>query len=281
MGMLLTMVAGLMYVAYGYGQLFAEWRQAAAGPVAPAKTTAFELNPMMGSLPLEGPWIFADLEWDLRSTIVNAKDVDAKLDALRVPPSGELKNFPDASLELLELIQSLPLQPVELSGCQLYAISRSGLKAQLLLRKVEGSTKVLTCAGGFAQDNQHWQMFELAPRAASIHSAEHESHLLPLPAGAVRRGGRFADDGRLLLELISLGTDSDSLITAWRGAGWEVRPSGLGVEGGFSYLCARGNDVIYAWSADPSESLQSLMLVRSPTDAELQAEQFEAASVKE
>ena len=88
----------------------------------------------------------------------------------------------------------------------------------------------------------------------------------------MRRGGRFADDGQLLLELISLESSSDSLIADWKDAGWEVRPSGIGDGHSFSYLCARGNDVIYAWSANSSEALQNLMLVRSPTDAELQTQ---------
>jgi hypothetical protein len=92
-------------------------------------------------------------------------------------------------------------------------------------------------------------------------------HLLPLPAGARCDGGRFADDGAALLELISLNSTSEQLFSAWRKAGWEIRPSGYGGPNDFSYLCGRGNEVIYAWSADPPSALQNLMLVRTPSHA--------------
>jgi len=54
----------------------------------------------------------------------------------------------------------------------------------------------------------------------------------------------------------------------WKEDGWEVRPSGLMGSDAFSFLCARGPDVVYAWSADPAESLKNLMLVRTanPSD---------------
>jgi hypothetical protein len=271
--LLVVTVASLVYVGYGFGQLFAEWRQAAE-PVVPASTTAFELIPLAGSLPLDGPWSFAALDWNLRSAVLDSSDVDARLKALADPPAGGVSNYPDVSSELLDLINTLHLQPVERSGFQLYRIDRPDLKAQLLVRTVEGQTKTVAFAGAYPQGGQRWQMFELSPRAASPKSVEQETHLLPLPEGAVRRGGRFADDGRLLLELISLESRSDSLIASWKTAGWQVRPSDIGDGHSFSYLCARGSDVIYAWSANSTESLQNLMLVRSPTDAELQAQQL-------
>jgi hypothetical protein len=92
--------------------------------------------------------------------------------------------------------------------------------------------------------------------------------LLPLPAGAHRSGGRFADDGRVLLELISLDSTADKLVADWKKAGWQIRPSGIANPADFSVLCARGNDTVYAWSGDPHDSLQNLMLVNTPTPAD-------------
>jgi len=271
--LLVVTVAAFMYVGYGLGQLFAEWRQAAE-PVAPVSTAAFELIPLAGAMPLDGPWSFAALDWNLRSTVLDSSDVDVRLKALADPPAGDVSNYPDVSSELLDLINTLHLQPVERSGFQLYRIDRPDLKAQLLVRAMEGHTKTVAFAGAYPQGGQRWQMFELTPRGTSSNTDTQAAHLLPLPVGALRRGGRFADDGRLLLELISLDTNTDSLIAAWKTAGWQVRPSGVGDGDRFSYLCVRGDDVIYAWSANSSEALQNLMLVRSPTDAELQAQQL-------
>jgi hypothetical protein len=270
---LVVTVAALMYVGYGFGQLFAEWRQDAQ-PVASASAATFALNPLAGALPFDGPWSFADLDWNLRSAVLNRAELDARLAALSDPPAGDIKNYPDVSSRLLDLIDTLRLQPVEHSGCQLFRIDRPDFYGQLLVRIVEGRTKAVAFACAYPQVGRRWQIFELTPRAASPTTTAKEAHLLPLPAGAVRRGGRFADDGRLLLELISLEGNADSLIAEWKDAGWEVRPSGFGDGNGFSYLCARGNDVVYAWSANSNESLRNLMLVRTPTDAELQAQQL-------
>ena len=91
---------------------------------------------------------------------------------------------------------------------------------------------------------------------------------MPLPPDATRSGGRFDEDGQLLLELVSVTSTADHLLAAWRKAGWEVRPSGLGQPGDFTYLCARGADVIYVWSADPPKAIANLMLVRTPDAAD-------------
>jgi hypothetical protein len=36
-------------------------------------------------------------------------------------------------------------------------------------------------------------------------------------------------------------------------------------------LCARGDEVIYVWSADPPDALKNLMLVRTPTGPDTDA----------
>lgn len=110
-------------------------------------------------------------------------------------------------------------------------------------------------------------MFELAPRSSASGSLSIEDDLLPLPTDATRNGGRFADDGQLLMELVTLGGNTSSagdLLDSWNAAGWDIRPSGLADAESFSYLCRRGGDVVYAWSADSSTALNNLMLVRTP-----------------
>lgn len=164
--------------------------------------------------------------------------------------------------------------PEQRDGYLIYRVDRPDLKAQLVTRNVDGRSKAVTVACSYPHDGEHWQLFELTPRESPANADGQAAHLLPLPEGVERRGGRFADDGRLLLELITLDSKADSLVATWKNAGWEVRPSGLGEPGSFSFLCARGSEVIYAWSANSGESIQNLMLVRSPTDAELKAQQL-------
>ena len=89
---------------------------------------------------------------------------------------------------------------------------------------------------------------------------------MPLPAGTVRVGGRFAEDGHALLELITLNATAAEVLSTWKAAGWEVRPISSATVDDFRYLCVRGDNVVYAWSADEPSSIQNLMLVRTPNN---------------
>jgi hypothetical protein len=63
-----------------------------------------------------------------------------------------------------------------------------------------------------------------------------------------------------------LNSTSDELITMWKAAGWNVRAIRSSGADDCRYLCARGGDVVYAWSADEPSAIQNLMLVRTPTN---------------
>jgi hypothetical protein len=208
------------------------------------------------------------MEWNIRSQIVSADVVAARCEAFaESTPDATDVLLPDVSPELVELAEHLQLRPVELGGNQVYRLERSDMIAQMVVRIVDGRPKTVALAAAFRAGSE-WQFFELAPSAATPDYTASDEHLLPLPVGAQRDGGRFADNGRPLLELISLESTSAELVAAWQDAGWEVRPSGLGEPGGFSYLCARGDRVVYAWSADPPTALRTLMLVDTPEAAD-------------
>jgi hypothetical protein len=267
--LLLLTAAALMYVSYGFGRWFKEWRQAPP-PVAAMSTAPVQFAPLGAALPLDGPWTFAGLNWNLRSSTVGAKVVDERLASLPTATNA-VASCQHASQDLLELISALSLQPTHRDGAEIYALDRPELKARLVLRSVGGVQKIISFGAGVPQSNKFWKFFELGPRDSMTTATSESPHLLPLPATALRRGGRYTNDGRLLLELVSLNSDAPTLLTLWRAAGWEVRPSGLADAGGFSYLAARGNEVIYAWTSNPNDAIGNLMLVRSPTDAEMAA----------
>jgi hypothetical protein len=269
--LLLVVVAASCYLAYGFGKLWAEWRVATQPPpTREASSAGVELMP--SALPLSGPWTFAELDWNVRSTLVDLAAVEARFATPPAPlESGEVSHLPDVSQELLDLAETLQLRPVEQAGHQVYQHDRPDLKARLVVRKVADRTKVVSIFAAYPLTGGQWQMFELSPRGSAMQATTASDHLLPLPAAAVRRGGRFADDGRLLLELISLDTNPAALVASWKQAGWEVRPSGLGDPKAFSFLCRKGDGVVYAWSASAAETLHNLILVRSPTDGEIEA----------
>jgi hypothetical protein len=266
-------IAAFFYVAYGYVQLFVEWRRATQ-PVTTTSSSAAEMLPFAGALPLDGPWVFGDLNWNLRSSVSTREKIEAHINQLVAAPVDDADNLPVLGNDLVELIHSAHMQPVERNGCTIYQISRANLKCQLVVRVVEQQPRVVSFVGGYALNELEWQLFELVPQGVASRTDSGTEHLLPLPPDAVRRGGRFAADGRLLLEFVSLNCGTGSLIETWRCAGWEVRSSGLGAGACFSYLCRREDEVIYAWSADTGESLQRMMLVHSPTDDELRAQRL-------
>ena len=267
----MIVVAAACYMSYGFGKLWAEWRQATQ-PVAARDSMAADLNSMAAIVPLAGQWSFAELDWNLRSSIVATEDVAARLETLAASTGGDAaKQLPDLNEELVELATGLKIRPVERGGNQIYALDRSDLKARLVVRMVAGRPKVIALAAAYPQSDNQWQLLECTPRGSTGNSDAAAPHLVPLPEGAERNGGRFADDGRLLLELISLHSNADALLSTWRNAGWEVRPSGMGGPDDFSYLCARGDEVVYAWSADPHDALENLMLVRTPGGSDTKA----------
>jgi hypothetical protein len=174
--------------------------------------------------------------------------------------------LPDASRELLELVASLKLKPIDHGGTRVYCVEEPGLKAQVTLCMVAGQPKVATVGVAIPHGDDQWQLFELRPRTGTTTTVS-GGFLLPLPSNARRSGARQTDDGRPLLELVSLRTTADELVSHWKKAGWEVRASDFGNGRDFSFLCARGDEVVYAWSADPHDELRNLMLVDAATGA--------------
>jgi hypothetical protein len=268
--LLLIVVVGC-YVAYGFGRLWADWREMRQ-PVEASAVTAVDPNMLSPSMPLEGPWSFAQLDWDIRSRIVTSSDVSTRFDKpISIEAGLNHEQLPDVSQELIELAGRLGAKTFERDGNQIYRLDRPNLKAQLLVHIVGGQSKVVSLAAALPQNNKRWQLFELTPRRATGLSADSLPQLLPLPPGARRDGGRFADDGRALLELVSLDSNANELLLTWKASGWDVRPNEAVGSHEFSYLCARGDEVIYVWSADPPNALKNLMLVRTPTGPDTDA----------
>ncbi len=225
---------------------------------------------MTAALPLAGQWSFGGLDWNFASSTVQRDAIAARFETLQSTAlQSPLQQLPDMGADLIEIASMLNVVPEVHEGYRIYRLGQPDLKAELITRDVGGRERAVAAACAYPQTDERWQLFELMPINASHKTTPQLDHLLPLPANAVRRAGRFADDGRLLLEMITLNSNSDDVLKAWQSAGWEVHASGVGDPGAFSFFCARGNDVIYAWSANRPETLKTLMLVRSPTDEEL------------
>lgn len=256
--------AAAWYVGSGFARLNREWQSAAEPPPAPPASTA-DFAAMASALPLSGQWSFAETDWNLRSQVVKAWEVPERLKTLAATLPGEsAAQLPDLSPQLSEYVSKLKLTPTERAGNKVYLLDKPTFKAELVVRNVGGTMKTVGMAVGLPTSASDWQVFELSPTKLAVTSNKQNSHLLPLPEDALQSAGRFADDGTLLLEFVDLKSNADALFAQWKEAGWQVRPSGLGGPNRFSYLCARGHEVVYVWSANSADSIRNLMLVRTP-----------------
>jgi hypothetical protein len=264
---MLLVVATACYISYGFGQLWHEWRSMPPASESPQALSDFE--PLLATPSLAGHWAFADLDWTLQSRDVGLNELKAQFDAA-ASSSSAVAGTPEMSQKFDELVHSLHIQPLQRGDNRVYVLEKPGLKAQLVLRDRSGHADLIALHAAFRKAADQWQILEFAPRDKSDLTAE-TSHLLPLPPAAHRNVSRFDDDGRLLLEFAELKSDSNTLVSIWKQTGWEVRPCEFSRRGGFNYLCARGEEVIYAWSADPPAAIQNLMLVHTPADGDVQS----------
>lgn len=251
--------------AYRLGVLVSDWRHP-ADLAALRRADATDLASLSPTLPLAGIWSFDELDWNMRSEWTSEQELAAKFETLasQAPALAE-RELPDADQEFLSLAGALGVRSTEREGRRIYRLSRPGLQAQWITRELDGQAKSCAFAVAYPSIDDQWQLFEFTPRAKDAAAkTTQKSHLLPLPAAAHRDGGRFADDGRMLMEFVSLESTADALVRDWNAAGWDVRTSGMGEPGEFSYLAVRGDETIYAWSADQASALRNLMLVRTP-----------------
>src|SRR5262245_24563218 len=165
--LLVIVVAAACYVSYGFGRLWAEWREANQ-PVADLPVTAADLNSMAAIMPLAGQWSFAELDWNLRSSTLPEKEVAARLDAMTssvpIDPNVEL---PDVSDDFVQLAESLQIRPVERGGNQVYILDRPELKARLIVRLAAGRPKMVALAAAYPKGDGTWQLLECTPTTST------------------------------------------------------------------------------------------------------------------
>lgn len=268
----LVLIALIVYVgcnlAYGFGKWLARWRHVNR-PIVAQQVDATDLGPAAVALPLAGPWVFGDLEWKLRSKDIDAAELEKLFTSMAATPVGEdVSQLPEADSTLLGVIQALNVRPNERNGNQVYRLDRPDLRMQLVTCTKGQQTRTVAFVIAYRQVGTSWKVYEFDPGASQMDATTTASHLLPLPSGARRDSGRFSENGQLLLEMISLDTTGEQLLSGWKQNGWEVRKNHVSRPTDFSYLCRRGDEVIYAWSADPQDALLNLMLVRTPNGSD-------------
>ncbi|HEX5472476.1 MAG TPA: hypothetical protein VFW73_11345 [Lacipirellulaceae bacterium] len=264
----LAILTSACYVTYGFGRLWYDWRQTGKAN-ATARSATGHREPEL--LPLAGQWAFAGVDWNLRSQNIKEIEIANRFETLAVDVGNEAtEHLTDFGHKLIHLAQNLHIAPIQQGRNKVYRLDRPDLKAQLVVQTAGGHATVLSLGAAFRKSADEWQFLEFTPRTGAGILRADSRHLLPLPSAARRNAGRFADDGRLLLELVTVNADADTLLGMWKQKGWQFHPTQFAGPNDFSYLCARGKDVVYVWSASPRGSLHSVMLVRAPASADTQ-----------
>jgi hypothetical protein len=268
LALVLLAFAACCWAAFGVGRFLAV-RRIARQPIVDPQLQDDSLSPLAAALPLAGMWSFDELDWKVGSQRLALNDVGARLEMLAATPStANEAQLPTTDQEIVDLITALQVSPSKRFGNEIYRLERSDFKVQLVSRTVAGERKTVAFSAAYPHAGDVWQLYEFIPKSTATEASSSAPHLLPMPTNARRIGGRFAEDGRVLLELVSLDSAAQTLTADWQRAGWQIRPSGLAGPGDFSFLCRKGDDFIYAWSADPHDSLRNLMLVRTPGGAD-------------
>ncbi len=266
-----AIVVSACYVSYGFGRMWHDRRE--KSPSTSMDRATANRGDMFELLPTAGQWSFGDLDWNFRSQIVSQQEIADRFRAMSGSAAGDAAaQLPDLGQEFVDFVRNLHIEPIQRGGNDIYLLDRPNLKAQLVVRPVGARTKAVGLIAAYPEETGGWQLFEFTPRASGGESIANAPHLLPLPTTARRSGGRFADDGQLLLELITIEADADVLVSSWMKSGFQVRPTEFAGPNDFSYVCDRGDEVIYAWSASPRGALHNLMLVRSPANADTQTQ---------
>ena len=267
-GLTITIVSAACYVSYGFGRLWHDWRQ--ASQLRAGVNTSQPLALLPDAPPLAGQWMFGDLDWSLRSEAIEPQAVMTRFAAAAADARhSEVDHLPDLNPQWIDVAQHLQVRPVTRDGNQIYVLDQTNLKAQLIVREVAGHIKAISLAAAFPEQSAAWRLYEFTPNARAGDANTKTAHLLPLSVNAKRLGGRFTNDGQLLLELVKVEGGADQLLSLWSANGWEVHPTEFAGPSDFSYLCVQKNEVIYAWSADRRASLQNLMLLRSSAESDI------------
>jgi hypothetical protein len=219
------------------------------------------ISPMQLSV---GHWQVPKASVTVSQSSVSNADVDKRLwDAVpvRTRDVGVVPTeIPPTWQDLI--FQSENLQPTTIDGQTYFQMDEPKFKARFVTRQMDGQDHVVAAAVAVLLADGHWRLTQMKPMDGA---ADATRHLLPLPNNARRTLARFSNDRRLSAELVDVRCDSRTLLALWNRGGWEVRPSGFGGPLGFSYLCVRDAETIYAWSDDSGEAITRLMLVQAST----------------
>lgn len=224
-------------------------------PVPPLLLSAFE----------DGAWEFAGMPWQLRMATVEPGEIEQELAAL--PPAGEqpAMGTSEEGDQLLAMFRKLGAEERKYGQLTLLTSGSPAGRMVLVTRAGPRGESIVLGRLAWAEEGR-WRLVEgrpTTPAKSGVTSAE-----VPPPVLLAEIvGTRWGKDGTLLGQILTVGGDRDSLIAAWKQAGWSVNrsPAVSGAAEEDSLLLVERGGVCYAAHFfAPSGELATLFLTRVP-----------------
>ena len=155
--LLAVTVVASCYLAYGFGRLWAEWRDAKQLTAARQSASALDANidPMTAALPLAGQWSFGGLDWNFASSTVQRNAIAARFETLQSTAlQSPLQQLPDMGADLIEIASMLNVVPEVHEGYRIYRLGQPDLKAELITRDVGGRERAVAAACAYPQTDE-------------------------------------------------------------------------------------------------------------------------------
>ena len=209
--------------------------------------------------PAAGRWNFAQSELSIERVTCDDQELNTRLESLQSSNSNNCLDY-DAS-ELVAMAQSTGTTQTTCEVGSVWSFEDDQLR--LCLVTTATNPPRLNAAAIAVPDSDRWQLTVLKPQPPR------DDHLLPLPAATEANEtatqtscSRCSETGELQMELVSTSLTGNQLLTHWQSHGWNIQHTAWGTADSFSYLCRRGEKVVYAWSASATGK-RTLMLTSS------------------
>ncbi len=193
-------------------------------------------------IPAHGFWTFADAELSIEQFSCDQGELNRHIQELlssKALPIDTKDTKQDVS-QLVALAKSNGATQTNCTAGTAWEIDTPAFRLCLITSK--SNTPLLVAAAIAFPGGDRWQLTKLTPERCQ------NDQLLPLPVDAQTCCTRRSDSGELQMELVTTSMTGEYLLRLWRQNGWRVDPSPWSTSESFSYLCTRGEDVIYAWS---------------------------------
>lgn len=226
---------------------------AITGGGADRVATTSESDPFVSLMPQAGHWSFAGSSMTIQKSVLTDGQVATRFADRKFIASA----FSDHdATDLVALAEVNEAERTIVGSTAIWVLEKPAVRLRLVTSLTE--PPMLVGAMVATKHGNEWEAIDLQPKG----EASADCHLLPMPADAKTQCARTTEDGELVMQLVQTSRTSADVLDNWKQSGWDVRQTAWGSNDSFSFLCVKGDDLIYAWSPGDAES-RTIMLTRT------------------